>query len=65
MNFARPMAFPLLLIIIGAVLAPIKLLSILGIHSKQNFYITVLVEIIALSAFCSWMSKPKRFEKQT
>ena len=63
-NFSRPMAIPLTLIIIAAVLAPIKLLSILEIYSKQKFYITVLVEIIALSAFCFWMSNPKRFENK-
>jgi len=64
MNFARPMAIPLLLIIIGVVLAPIKIISLLGIGSKQNYVITVLFEIIALSVFCSWMSNPKRFEKK-
>ena len=64
MNFAKPMAIPLTVAIIIAVLAPIKLLSILGIYSKKNFYITALIETIALSAFCSWMANPKRFESK-
>ena len=63
-NVARPMAVPMMLLMIVAALIPFKILSLCGVHSREAHYITVLVEIIALVLFCSWMSNPSRFQKE-
>ena len=59
LNFARPMAVPLLIGVIALLLAPFEFFE-----SKGTIYTTVIIELIALTLFCSWMSNPARFESK-
>jgi len=63
-NFARPMAIPLTLIIIAIVLAPFKALEYYEIKSGGAYILTFIAVFIGLIAFCSRMSDPSRFEKK-
>jgi hypothetical protein len=64
LNLARPMAIPLLLIIIALVLAPFKALDHFGIESGGAHILAFVAVLVGLVTFCSWMSNPYRFEKK-
>ena len=61
-NMARPLAIPVILVIIALVLAPFKALEYFEIESGGAYIITFIAVLVGLVSVCSWMSNPARFE---
>ncbi len=66
LNLARPLAIPTLILTIIGVLTPFKILRSLEVPTNSPlWYITLAFVLIGLACFCSVMSSPKRFAKET
>ncbi len=63
MNFARPMAIPLLLVIATLALAPFMALDYYEVEFGGAYLLAFLAVLVALVTFCSRMSDLSRFEK--
>lgn len=61
LNLARPMAIPSLLLMIAFMLAPSAVFSHYGIQPNGIYALTMIAEIVALIAFCSWRANPARY----
>jgi hypothetical protein len=60
LNFARPTAIPVLVLMIAYVLAPFYLLDHFGVESIGVRIAAFVGMFMGLMAFCSWMAKPPK-----
>jgi len=62
LNFARPLAIPTLLAVVGLLMGSFKLAATWDLSQPAQFGVAVVI-IIALVNFCRWMANPHRYCK--
>jgi hypothetical protein len=62
LNFARPLAIPTLLALIGVLVGAFTLAATWDISQPAQFGVAVVI-IFALVIFCRWMANPQRYCK--
>ena len=60
MNFARPSAIPVMLLIIAAIVAPVWVLPCFGVHAINVLLGAILVVVLGVTVLCYYMSSSRR-----
>jgi hypothetical protein len=60
LNFARPLALPTLIAVIGVFMGAFRLAATWDLSQSAQLGIAIVI-ILALVNFCRWMSNPQRF----
>ena len=60
LNFARPVALPTLIAVIGGVMGAFRLAASWDLSQSAQLGVAIVI-ILALVSFCRWMANPQRF----